>query len=91
MALAFGPSATTDASAVTVLTVADADKAQVAHFKIVNDGLADGFFTLDGGGTFRFMPSGSAQILDDLKGFLGVIQIKREGAQNLSAVHGDIW
>ena len=90
MALAFGPSVTTDANAVTVLTVLDADKASVSQVAIINVGSADGSFSIDGGATFRFLPGGSARTITNIKGKIGVIQIKRSGAQNMSAIHGDM-
>ncbi|KKM83496.1 hypothetical protein LCGC14_1308900 [marine sediment metagenome] len=86
--VSFNAGATTSDTAVSVLTVPTT--AVWRHLHIVN-GAVVGFFSVDGGASFRYLPANETRTLNNIQ-VIGSIQIKRVASgSNMADVSGDIW
>jgi hypothetical protein len=84
------PIATTTNSAVQALA-ADAVNTYY-HIRIVNEGAAAGFYSIDGGTTWSRLPASSVIKNDGVKIADAAIQVKRiADGTNLSAVYVECW
>lgn len=82
-------SSTSSAAAVVVLTATQTSSVSATKFEVVNEGPA-GFFSIDGGNNWIRLPASSAVQDTAARGVNG-IQIKRDGATDMSGVYARAW
>ena len=82
--------ATTDDTAVEVIA-ADADRV-FRHLRITNTGGVAGFYSIDGGSTWEYLPSNTIMTDDWVTIDNKAVKIKRvSGGADLSGVYASAW
>ena len=86
-----GPIATTTDAAVVAIAKADMGGLTARHISVINEGADPGFFSIDGGNTFRRIPGNTGRQMDGVS-IQADISIKRPaGGSNMAAVYVDVW
>lgn len=81
---------TTDNNAVAVFTVPSVLSSSVIGVRVVNTTANAGFFSLDGGTTWRYLPASTTVTIQSITG-VNAIQIKRITGGSDITVHVDVW
>jgi hypothetical protein len=88
-----GPITTSDDSAVTAISDTSLLGGRLTdrHLEIINAGTAAGFYTVDGGANWAYLPENTA-VVKDMVDLGNDVQLKRvAGGANLADVYVHIW
>ena len=87
-----GVSAKATVADAAVEVLAADDTMVFRHIRIVNEGGAPGFYSIDGGTTWERLPAGGVLTDDDVLIRNKAVQVKRvAGGANLSGVYAAAW
>lgn len=83
--------ATASDTAVELFSAANAAHIGFHHLRILNTGSVAGFYTVDGGTNWGYLPA-NASVTDEYTHITGAVQMKRiAGGSNLSGVYASLW